>query len=166
MSGFTEEPSAVSEAAAVAINYLKASPAVQKATIVIVDRYFSFSGRLARVPYFVRGLHIGIAAMVLFFASIPIFALGFNLAWWGGVIILAAAAVLLFVSSASLLVRRLHDIGLSGYHAIWVGAAELGSCLISWLPDDKQWIGLPLFGVALWVLLFPGKAVAASAAKA
>lgn len=89
----------------------------------IVGRYFSFEGRLARLPFFGRGFYLGVVTAALAMVSIPFFSRE-GLWWWFGIPIVIASLVLLAVGSFSLIIRRLHDLGLSGYHAIWVGAAE------------------------------------------
>jgi uncharacterized membrane protein YhaH (DUF805 family) len=33
----------------------------------MLDRFFSFDGRLARLPFFLRGIQVGIGAVVIFF---------------------------------------------------------------------------------------------------
>ena len=83
----------------------------------IVGRYFSFEGRLARLPFFGRGFYQGVIAVALAMVSIPFFSRE-GLWWWLGIIIVVVALVLLAVGSVSMTVRRLHDMGLSGYHAI------------------------------------------------
>jgi uncharacterized membrane protein YhaH (DUF805 family) len=99
----------------------------------IVRRYLSFEGRLARLQFFGRGIFLGVVAAALGMASIPIFSRE-GLWWWFGILVVAAALVLHSVGSLSLTIRRLHDLGLSGYHAIWVGAAQ---ALWAPFPTDR-----------------------------
>lgn len=122
----------------------------------LVQRYFSFEGRLARVPFFVRDIYLGIVGLVLFVATIPLFSSGSRTLWWAAAALNAVVLAAIALSTLSLIVRRLHDIGLSGYHAIWVGAAELGWTILSYGPDYAAIIGLPLLGISLWLLLYPG----------
>jgi uncharacterized membrane protein YhaH (DUF805 family) len=121
----------------------------------IVDRYLSFEGRLARLPFFGRGVFLGVVAAALGMASIPFFSRE-GLWWWLGIAIVAAALVLLFVGGVSLTIRRLHDLGLSGYHAIWVSAAQTIWIPLSYAPPEVMLAGLPLAAVGLWLLLWPG----------
>lgn len=124
----------------------------------ILDRYFSFYGRLARLPFFIRGIYQSIAGFVIFIASVPLFTSGSRVLWWvalAGVVLLAAA---IFVSSMSLIVRRLHDIGLSGYHAIWVAIAEAVCTAMSISPGELIILGLPFLAISLWLLFYPGNA--------
>jgi uncharacterized membrane protein YhaH (DUF805 family) len=121
----------------------------------IIERYLSFKGRLARLPYFARGFSLSIIAAALGMTSIPLFAQG-GPWWWIGILDVAAVLALLVVGVVSLMVRRLHDLGLSGYHAIWVGAAGAGSEVLSHGPPIIMLAGLPLAAVGLWLLFWPG----------
>jgi uncharacterized membrane protein YhaH (DUF805 family) len=56
----------------------------------------------------------------------------------------------------SLIIRRLHDLGLSGYHAIWVGAAETVWAPLSYGPPKVMLAGLPFAAVGVWLLFWPG----------
>jgi uncharacterized membrane protein YhaH (DUF805 family) len=122
----------------------------------LLERYVSFDGRLARLPYFIRGIYVGIATIVVFFASLPLFAHGSRAAWWAGLALVVAAFAVIGVGTVSLIVRRLHDLGLSGYHAIWIGAAELGWTLLSYAPDQVQLLALPLLAILVWLQFYPG----------
>src|SRR5581483_602948 len=121
----------------------------------IMDRYLSFEGRLARLPFFGRGVFLSAIAGAFAMASIPFFSRE-GLWWWLGILIVAAAFVLLSVGDVSLVIRRLHDLGLSGYHAIWVFAAEAIWAPLSYGPPEVMLAGLPLAGVGLWLLFWPG----------
>src|SRR6476661_5272414 len=100
-----------------------------------VERYFSFEGRLPRLPFFIRNIYLSIAAGVLIIASIPLFSNGAAILWWLGIALLAVTMVAFAVSFITLMVRRLHDLGLSGYHAIWVGATQIISTALSYGSD-------------------------------
>ena len=54
------------------------------------------------------------------------------------------------------MVRRLHDLGLSGYHAIWVGATQFVSTVLSYGSDLAVLASLPLGLVGLWLIFWPG----------
>jgi uncharacterized membrane protein YhaH (DUF805 family) len=122
----------------------------------LLERYVSFDGRLARLPYFIRGIYVAIAAIVVFFASIPLFAHGSRAAWWAGLVLVVAAIAVIGVGTVSLIVRRLHDLGLPGYHAIWIGVAELGWYFLSDAPGETQLLALPLFAILVWLQFYPG----------
>ncbi len=121
----------------------------------IVGRYFSFEGRLARLPFFARGIYLGVIALPVAMVSIFFFSRE-GLWWWLGISVVVAALVLLAVGSFSLTARRLHDLGLSGYHAIWVGAAQAAWVPLSYGPPEVILAGLPLAAVGLWLLFWPG----------
>ena len=121
----------------------------------IVGRYFSFEGRLARLPFFARGIYLGVIALPVAMVSIFFFSRE-GLWWWLGISVVVAALVLLAVGSFSLTVRRLHDMGLPGYHAIWVGAAQAAWVPLSYGPPEVILAGLPLAAVGLWLLFWPG----------
>jgi len=72
----------------------------------IVGRYFSFEGRLARLPFFGRGFYLGVVTAALAMVSIPFFSRE-GLWWWFGIPIVIASLVLLAVGSFSLIIRRL-----------------------------------------------------------
>jgi uncharacterized membrane protein YhaH (DUF805 family) len=115
---------------------------------------FGFTGRLARLPYFgyslLSVLLLGLAAFVafpLFFAApvlgvISVLALGVVGAWTG----LAISA------------KRLHDLGMSGLHLIWIAALGTASRAM----EESEPLISSLFGVAelivwLFLLFAPGE---------
>jgi uncharacterized membrane protein YhaH (DUF805 family) len=121
----------------------------------LLQRYLSFDGRLARLPFFIRGVYLSIAMVIVFLVAIPLFAAG-GIWWWLGMFDAIAGLALFGVGEASLIVRRLHDLGLSGYHAIWVGAAEAGWSVLSYAPPRVMFLALPLAAICLWLLFWPG----------
>lgn len=121
----------------------------------VAERYLSFEGRLARLPFFARGIFLGVVAAASSMVSIPFFALQ-GLLWWVGIAIVVASLVLLAVGAASLTVRRLHDLGLSGYHAIWVVVAQAGWAVLSHAPPKAMLAGLPLAAIGVWLTFWPG----------
>jgi uncharacterized membrane protein YhaH (DUF805 family) len=48
--------------------------------------------------------------------SVPLFSFGGTLLWCAGVAVVIIALAVLVCGTVSMIVRRLHDIGLSGYH--------------------------------------------------
>jgi|SRR5581483_8246184 len=125
-----------------------------------VGRFFSFDGRLARLPFFLRGIQVGIAASVIFIASLPLFMNGGRLLWWAGIVVVGAALAVLGVSAFSLTARRLHDLGLSGYHALWVVAANVLSEFLSRGSSKAVLVSLPFAAVGLWLMFWPGNKAA------
>jgi uncharacterized membrane protein YhaH (DUF805 family) len=125
----------------------------------IIERYFSFHGRLARLPFFIRSIYLSIASTVLMIASIPLFANGSRILWWAGLVVVIAAIAVPALGEISLTVRRLHDLGLSGYHAIWVAAADAAGTILSYDNSDLAlYVSLPLLAIGLWLLFWPGQA--------
>jgi uncharacterized membrane protein YhaH (DUF805 family) len=122
----------------------------------LLARYLSFHGRLARVPYFVRSVYLGIAASVIFVAGIALFSSGSDLLWWMGLLCVIACFALIIVGSLSLVARRLHDLGWSGYHAIWMGAADVILKVASYGSLKALLFGLPLTAIGLWLVFWPG----------
>jgi uncharacterized membrane protein YhaH (DUF805 family) len=120
-----------------------------------LQRYLSFDGRLARLPFFIRGIYLGMAAAVFFLVSIPLFING-GIWWWLGIFAVIAWFALLAVGTVSLMVRRLHDLGLSGYHAIWVAAAQGIWAFLANAPPKVMLLGLPLAAICFWVTFWPG----------
>jgi uncharacterized membrane protein YhaH (DUF805 family) len=120
------------------------------------ERFFSFNDRLPRLPFFLRGIQVGIAAVVIFFGSLPLFMNGGRVLWWAGIAVVAAAVAVLGISTVSLTVRRLHDLGLSGYHAIWVVAADAASEVLSRGSTKAVLFSLPLAAIGLWLIFWPG----------
>jgi uncharacterized membrane protein YhaH (DUF805 family) len=54
----------------------------------------------------------------------------------------------------------LHDLGFSGYHAIWVGVAQTGWGLLHYGPPKVVLAALPLAAIGAWVTLWAGNAAA------
>jgi uncharacterized membrane protein YhaH (DUF805 family) len=120
------------------------------------ERFFSFDGRLARLPFFLRGIQVGISAVVIFFLSLPLFMNGGRALWWAGILVVALAGAVIIIATVSLTVRRLHDLNLSGYHAIWVVAADAASEVLSYGSTKAMLFGLPLAAIGLWLMFWPG----------
>jgi uncharacterized membrane protein YhaH (DUF805 family) len=113
-------------------------------------------GRVARLPFFIRCLYLNIAAAVLFAASLPLFSEGGRVLWFAGVFLVVASLTMLIVGIVFATERRLDDIGLSGYHVIWVGAAEAGWTALSYALTKVALTGLPLAAIGLWLTFWPG----------
>jgi uncharacterized membrane protein YhaH (DUF805 family) len=122
----------------------------------LLERYLSFHGRVARLPFFIRALYLNIAAAVITFASIPLFMNGGRVLWWAGLVVLLASLLLLFAGTVSLIVRRLHDLNLSGYHVIWAGAAEACWVVLTYGPPKGILYGLPVGAISFWLTFWPG----------
>jgi uncharacterized membrane protein YhaH (DUF805 family) len=121
-----------------------------------IGRYFSFGGRLARLPFFVRCIYVNIAAMLLLAVGLALLSHGGSASWFAGAVFATASFVLLIAGLASATVRRLHDLGLAGYHVIWVGAAEAAWTFLSEGPLQVVVLSFPLAVIGLWLTFWPG----------
>jgi uncharacterized membrane protein YhaH (DUF805 family) len=124
--------------------------------LYIIERYFSFEGRLARIPFFVRNMYLGIALGIGIVAGVPLISRGGAL-WYVGVLVILGALALALWSQVTLVVRRLHDMGFSGYHVIWIGVGEVLSTGLSYGSDVAVLLSLPFLLVSLGLLFWPGK---------
>jgi uncharacterized membrane protein YhaH (DUF805 family) len=121
------------------------------------ESYFSLNGRLGRFAFFKKSTYLGIITFIFAISCIPLFSSGRELLWWFALAVLVCIGAASFCAVASLTVRRLHDLKLSGYHAIWVICAQLLWIPISKGPPLAIILGLPLFGIGLWIMLWPGQ---------
>jgi uncharacterized membrane protein YhaH (DUF805 family) len=97
--------------------------------------FFSFRGRLGRLGFLLRGMTLGITTGVLLVVGFTLFLHG--ALWWLGLLIAIVALATLLVGYASLVVRRLHDMNFSGYHAIWVVLVEIFGVLNARGADQR-----------------------------
>jgi uncharacterized membrane protein YhaH (DUF805 family) len=124
----------------------------------LFEKYFSFQGRLARLPYFGRGFQVGVAAAVVFILSTAAFINGDGILRGIGFLLVAVAGAIFLGGFASLAVRRLHDLGLAGYHAIWVAIALVISNAVTYSHSYRTvLLNLPFIAVGLWIQLWPGQ---------
>lgn len=127
----------------------------------LLNKFFSFSGRLGRLSFLLRGMALGIATGVLFVVGASLF---LGALWWLGLLVAIAALAVLAVGFGSLVARRLHDANFSGYHAIWLAPIELLGVLVPAALasegvdtsrfDDSIFTVIAVIGAAL--LLWPG----------
>lgn len=124
----------------------------------LFEKYFSFHGRLARLPYFARGFQVGVAATVPFIMSTAAFINGDGILRGIGFLLVAVAGAIFAGGFASLVVRRLHDLGLPGYHAIWVAIAlPLSNTAFYSHNYNAILLNLPFVAIGLWIQLWPGQ---------
>jgi uncharacterized membrane protein YhaH (DUF805 family) len=124
--------------------------------------FFSFTGRLGRLGFLLRGMALGITAGILLIIGFTLFLHG--ALWWLGLLIGIIALAVLVVGYASLVVRRLHDVNFSGFHAFWIVPIELFGVLVPAAMasegvdtsrfDDAVFTLVAVVGAAL--LLWPG----------
>ena len=122
------------------------------------NRYFSFQGRIGRALFYIRCLYLTLITTVMAVVTVPLFSNGGRILWLAGACVVAAALATLLLGIGSLLVRRLHDIGLSGWHALWVGGAEFGWAFLAYAPERVMLIAAPLGAICAWILFWPGSA--------
>ena len=124
------------------------------------DNFIAFEGRLARRAFVVRslmllGISVGFAA-----AGYAMFELAPPMV---GVMFFFSGAALILASSLSLLVRRFHDLGRSGYTVITyysasaavIGAEALLEEMVGMLAATL--LGLLVGALSLVILLWPGR---------
>jgi uncharacterized membrane protein YhaH (DUF805 family) len=121
------------------------------------EAMFVFNGRVARLPYFGYSVLVTVLVFVLIFGGM----LGFNSGGagplLGGALFLAGIVGGVW-SSLALMVKRLHDLGLSGGNAVWiVGLNVVGS--MAGQASDGLAIAFDLAaaGVGLWLLFARGQ---------
>ena len=118
---------------------------------------FGFKGRIRRLAYF----GYSIALTVLFGALIVGGMLSFDGAGPG--VVLGGALFLAGIVGAvwcglALTVKRLHDLGLSGYNAAWImGLNVVGSVVGQASGGLAIAFDLASFGVGLWLLFASGQ---------
>ena len=122
----------------------------------LLHRYLSFDGRLGPGPFRNRSTYLGIGTGTFSIASVPLFLTESPLGYQAGVMVVIVALALLALGIAALTVRRLHDLGWSGYHAIWVAAAQSSWAFLAHAPLKTYVLGLPLAAIAVWIMCWPG----------
>lgn len=90
------------------------------------EKFFSFSGRLNRLTYFLRGLVLGLigfgVALIIVFLVMGMAGAGMGILALPLILVAIVLGVAIFVGSLSLVVRRLHDMNLSGlWYLVVVG---------------------------------------------
>jgi uncharacterized membrane protein YhaH (DUF805 family) len=120
----------------------------------LLDYLLDFEGRLGRLEYIKRFLIISVitasAAGLSYLGSITMHPTIFL---YGSIVSLAFLAF----STASLHVRRLHDMGLCSANLAWIIAVELFRVLAT---GTYVGIGLAVLDVAIgvWLMAYPGNA--------
>lgn len=117
---------------------------------------FSYQGRLARLPYFLLSLGIGIAAALLVAAGGILLERGHALPGW---LLWLIALVLVFGAGSAIVVRRPHDLGQPGGHVVWL----LILTVLAGAIDHSQTAALIALNVllalaGLALVLLPGQA--------
>jgi uncharacterized membrane protein YhaH (DUF805 family) len=124
------------------------------------DILFSFRGRIGRLTYFGYSMLVWIILSIiggihkLVLAS-PISIVGNALPWWATFLAFQAVG---YWCLYALQAKRLHDLGFTALHLIWLTALWVGVGVMIWLSPVLAIIG-GLFGacVSLWIYLAPGQ---------
>jgi uncharacterized membrane protein YhaH (DUF805 family) len=118
---------------------------------------FSFNGRLNRLPFFGYSVLAVVALFVVIGLGVTLcFSKEVTGVILGSVVMLAGFPVAVW-SVYALLVKRLHDLDMSGLHAIWfylLGIAP--SAFATEAPVLAAICGLAQFGFSLYFLFAPG----------
>lgn len=124
--------------------------------MTFMQMLFSFQGRIARLPYF--GLSVGIILFLTFavFLSIAAMSSGDGGAVVAGIAILIPVVVVAVWAGLALTVKRLHDMGLPGTHAIWIYCLNLAPAMTISAPAFSAILSLAGFAVSLWLIFSPG----------
>lgn len=133
--------------------------------------YFSWKDEISRLPYFLA--YLALSALFCFVVGgsfVVLIILGFvsgsSIAFAGSFLIWAMFMLPLFLlyyfCCAVLVVKRLHDIGLSGKHIFWIYGMGFVSGFFSIFDNIIAQIiyvllGLAQLGVFLWLLFKPGE---------
>lgn len=117
--------------------------------------FFSFGGRMDRLSYFVNGI---IAFILMSIGEFICNSMGETLV--SGILYFLFTLLYLY-RVTTLLVRRFHDFGKSGYAVIPIFALELASGFIPQFAPSLSWLSalgsLVLFGVSIYLLFNPGE---------
>lgn len=110
----------------------------------MMNKFFSFHGRIGRLSYFLNGLVVYLGLIVAMIAGVFFTQHTAAIAAFG-ILIIAAAVILAIAACISLTVRRLHDLGYSGWFALaFMIAGAVGEAL---LKTDAALLGIIVIGV-------------------
>lgn len=121
--------------------------------------FFDFHGRMARLPYFGYSLLAALFLFISIMVGILVVAGGDG----AGVGVLLGGLVVLvgfgfgLTASVAITIKRLHDIGLTGLHCIWIYMISLAGGAF---PSDSVMgvlANVAAIGVGLWLLFAPGQ---------
>jgi uncharacterized membrane protein YhaH (DUF805 family) len=118
------------------------------------EALFGFNGRLARLPFF------GYCVLLLFlcvlvWAGAPVIKAETRAS--GAVLGLVLLAILvgIILCGLGLTIKRLHDMGLAGTHAIWIYGLNVASVALA--PALSILFDIAVGGVFLWLCLGAGQ---------
>ena len=123
------------------------------------ETLFGFRGRIARYTFFICAL----VTIPLYPIAVFGFLIGVFTAHAGSIGGLVIGAIMVAAGGAgalwigvALMVKRLHDIGLSGLHAVWI-VVLLGSPAWYGETDVGRILMVAAFAAVAWLLLTPGQ---------
>jgi len=125
---------------------------------------FGYQGRLSRLAYFGYSLLLGAIFMAIFVvvcmtAGFVAVQNGTSPERAGEIAGLATAGLLLLVAiwpASALITKRLHDMGQSGAHTIWIMLLSYAGLVVSDLGASAI-LGLASMVASLWLLFGPGE---------
>lgn len=125
--------------------------------LTFAETLFGLKGRIARLPYLGYSILAFITACALMMAAVgisrPFDGVGAGLSL---LVIVVAMLGLLWVNLA-LSVKRLHDMGYSGLHLIWIYLIQYGTGSIGAVDHTAGVVAsLVSIGLGLWMLCAPG----------
>lgn len=125
-----------------------------------IGQILGTAGRIGRLAYlgWNFGISVLLAAIILLaLALLPLGGFATTLGW----VLLGLALLIFALSYVAVVGRRLHDVGLSSLHVVWLLPLML---LAGWYGqfgagDDAERIAAALLATALhgWLLLMPGE---------
>jgi uncharacterized membrane protein YhaH (DUF805 family) len=118
---------------------------------------FSPRGRMARLPYF--GYSVLLLVMMMAMLAVMVFgvAAGPEAVSTLGIVGIIVVGLIALYSDICLTMKRLHDLNLSGLHAIWIYCLSLAACATSGVGQDHGiMISLASLVASLWLLFAPG----------
>jgi uncharacterized membrane protein YhaH (DUF805 family) len=122
--------------------------------MTISQTLFGFNGRIKRLPYLGCTALYYAVGLLLIFASV---AMGKSGTAAGEIVLLVAAVVLMVWVGLALTIKRLHDMGLTGLHAIWIFLLDVPYGIRSLPLELVKVLAFLNFAVILWLAFGRGK---------
>jgi uncharacterized membrane protein YhaH (DUF805 family) len=118
------------------------------------ESLFRFEGRIARLPFFLYSLFVlVIGCALLVGGGLHIFRESYGF----GALVIVCGAVWLSWTSIALTIKRLHDLGHTGQHLIWIALlGGLSEALIDISPGLSVLVSMVSVAVSLYLLFVPG----------
>ncbi len=118
-------------------------------------KVFDFDGRIGRSAYLLYTILNCLVTAILVLAGLVLTRPGLTMI--PGILLVVAASVSLIWINLALTVKRLHDTGHSGAHAIWIALlGMLAVVLASRTPVLALGLAAAIIGVFCWLVYAPG----------